>query len=270
MNKHIKNYLNSFQFKQKYWYTLIIDGLTFLFITLLFLGLVKILELKAYAISQGKSTEELKALLLAGSVETNKLFMANTRAFVFYFVFGVIIAIILAFMIYSFSRSIVWNKLLKQKFSWKKFRKWNGLAVLLTFFFFIYMVFYYVVKMLLPAPTTDFYFILNGIIGSIIVLSFMVFFFLVNYSFATEHKVWLSIGNTFHLIKLNWKRLWKMFVLALTTWLLLKVLLNYIHVWFKIIPQELLSTIISTTLSLLFLVWLRLYLLKTIHRREAT
>ncbi|MBT6774600.1 hypothetical protein HOA91_04475 [Candidatus Woesearchaeota archaeon] len=270
MNKHIKNYLNSFKFNNKYWYTLFIDGFTFLFITLLFLGLGKILEMKAYAISNGKTTEELKVLLLSGSVENSKLFLDNVKIFTFYLVIGILLALIVALLVYSLSRNIVWNKLLKRDFVRKKFWAWNGLSVLMIIILFFYLLFYKVIEIFLPLGVTMFQFIFRGLVGSTLVLIFMVFLFLVNYSFATENKVWFSIGNAFHLIKLNWKRLWKMFILTLITWVLLRVLLYYIYIWFKIIPQELFSSILNITAILLFLVWLRLYLLRTIGRRELT
>ena len=175
MNKHIKNYLKSFNFNKKYWYTFIVDGLTFFFITLLFLGLGKILEKKAYAISQGKTTEQLKALLLSGSVETNKLFLANIKSFTFYLVLGIVVALIVSLFIYSLSRTLVWNKLLKQKS--KKYWSWAGLSVILTIVLFLYLLFYKIVLIFIPLELTPFQFALNGIIGSLFIFIFMVFFF---------------------------------------------------------------------------------------------
>ena len=98
-------------------------------------------------------------------------------------------------------------------------------------------------------------------INAFFVLLFTVFVFLAYYSFANKNKVWESVGNTFHLIKKHCSKLWKMFLFIVFTGLIISIISFYIEKQLFLQPLWI-TTSVSIGILLLFLSWMRLYLVK--------
>lgn len=265
-----QTYLHSFRLNIKYWYTAVIDAVTVTVITLLLLAFGKLLETRAYAISGGRGTEELKAWLLSASVETSQAFLQNIKSFTYTFIIGTVLVIALVIMIYSLSQKLVWGALLNVPFSWKRYWRWNWLTAILGILLLVYLLLYIIVQTLfnvIPWEGTS-YLLATKMLSFLFILFFFLFLFLVFYSFTHSNKVFESIGTAFHLLKLHWSKLWRMFLLVLLTGLVLNLLLSFLQRFFlaaslfRSTPQ--LFTLLSAVVFLLFLAWLRVYVVQTV------
>ena len=257
----IKKYQKSFTFSKSFRRNFIVDVLTVVVITLLFLGFGAFLEQKANEISDGKSIEQLKVDLLAGDVESNQLFVDNIRSFTYYFVGGGIILLLLTFILFSYSRQLIWKNSLK--INWK----WNGIILILLILFILYLLFYALVRLIVNSYLTfgnqtsaD---IFSQSLNAFFFLIFITFTFLTYYNFVHKNKVWETIGSTFSLIKVKWAILWKSFLLIVLTGIIISIITYYIQKQLIFQPAWVTSSL-SIGILLLFLSWTRLYLVDTI------
>ncbi|MBU0470854.1 MAG: hypothetical protein KKA62_03910 [Nanoarchaeota archaeon] len=267
MNVHFKNYLDSFSFKKRFWQIFAVDTATLFILTALWMTLGNLLTARAFAISGGKSIEELKAVMLSGSLNANEALLASIKSFVYIFTIGIIIATILTFIIFSLSRMIIWEKILKNKFSWKSFSKWNGLAVLVFFISLLYLLIFSLARMIFNLSTLSLgentYLTLLQFLNYFFFLAFLIFVFVLFYSFTEVGKVWQSVSHASHIIKTRWSRLWKQFLLIYLTGLIVGFFISYLQRFFFQYPDWV-YPVINLGLLLLYISWLRLYLLKAI------
>ena len=265
MNKHIKNYLKSFKFKKEYWYTLIVDGL---FLGILAFGLYLFNELitkKAYLISDGKSVDQIKQMLLSMDPVKAQAFLDTLRSFVFTFMIGTVILVVGSLLLYSLSRKLIWNYLTKHK---TRYWKWNVLNLVLIIPLLIYLIIFGLVKLILNSliiliKNKSLISFLDSSINLFFLLTFITFGFLVYYNFSKKYEAWNSIGKSFHLIRKRWVRIWPLFLLSLMTAVVLSALLWPIT---KLLAAQTVGLgIFSGVVSLFYLAWLRLYLYRTIN-----
>lgn len=261
---YFQNYFNSFHVGKKFWLLFLIDGLAVSIITLLWLILGNMLTAKAYAISGGKSVEELKMLILSGSLETNQLLLSNIKTFVFTFYIGVIAAIIVTLLLFSLSRMIVWEKIINSTFSWKNFKKWNGLILAFLLLMLVYGLVWVMVRLIvnifINLMNETAFIILSQVINFIFIIAGICFMFLLFRTFQKTHQVWHSIGDTFHVIKVSWSKLWKQYLFILFTGLIIGFIVSYLQRFFFQLPNWLFP-LISTLIFLLFFSWMRMYVL---------
>ena len=238
-----------------------VDSFALSLIFFLFLGFGKLLTARAEAILDGRSVEEMKVLLMS-SVEISKAFLSNLQLFIFLFVIGGILILTLTIMIISYSRSLVWSNLLHKKLKWKR---WNGLTIVLILLMLLYIIafaFIRIVLNLVPFTTNqNVYTIYAQVISSLFIIIFLLFTLIANYSFAQKQKVWESIGNTFHIIKTQWSKLWKTSLILITISVVLGILQFLLQ---KVLPLQLMP-LLSIIILLLFIFWARIYLVKRIH-----
>lgn len=100
----------------------------------------------------------------------------------------------------------------------------------------------------------------SGLVNFGLGLFFLIFVFLVYFSFAERYKVWESIGKGFGLVKAKWKRLWKLWLLALGTAAVVTLVLLPVRGLFYGYGL----TVLNLVVSLLFLAWMRVYLFKMV------
>ncbi len=270
MNHALTNYLHSLKLNRNFWYTFILEAVALAAIILIILAFGNILTAKAYAISGGKSQDELKLMLLSGTEETAKDFLTKIKTFTVLFVGGGILLILILLMLFSLAQKSIWDKLTSQKFSWLNFWRWNMMMLLLILFFIIYILVYALfrltINLLIPLTGTA-YTLTWQIINLFFLLVFLLFTLIILYSLAEKHKVWEGIGNTFHLIKSHWNKLWKAFLLSWVTIILLSLIL-----WLLSKTLSLASiffsatawTVITVAFFLAFVSWMRIYTLNSI------
>ena len=269
MNKHLAYYLHSFKLGKQFWYTFLIDALTLIFLTFLFLGFGKVLEVQAYNLSGGKTTEELKVALLSGTVDSNQVFLHHLQFFLVLLTGGSILVLLVALLFFSYSRAVVWNGILLQKFSWKRYWRWNGLVVVVAVLLLLYLLLFVAVRSILNlagaalSPTA--FGIISTIFNIIFIFAFLIFAFFVDYSFVQKYKVWESMGEGFHLIKVHWSKIWRLFVLAVLTGMVISILSSLALRALGYQPQWV-SAMVSLTVLVLLISWARLYVVHLLQR----
>jgi hypothetical protein len=266
MNKHIRNYLRSFKVNKAFLYTLIIDVVAILLILGIVLAFGKVLGDKAFALSDGKTAEQLKVELLSGTEEQALEFLAKAKSFVFVFFAGTVLTFLLLMMAFSFSRAFLWNKIKRSKLTRKNFWRWNGISLIILFlagaYFLIFAIFRIAFNVIFPLVGNTIYFVFAKAVTLFFQLTFLLFVFLVFYSFVHKYKAWESVSDAFNLIKVHWNRIWRMFLLSLLTILLISLVLYPLGKAF--FYRQNLMTIINVVVLVLFMSWQRIYMLKIV------
>jgi len=267
MNKHFRNYLNSFKFKKEYWYSLLIDTgfLGIIGLVMFFFG--SLIQRKAYLISQGRTAEQLQQMILSMQSEQMQAYLSSLKSFVLVFALGMIIILVGGLFLYSLSRSLIWNRLLEKKFSKKRYWKWNLLNLVLIIPIIVYLLVFGLVRVILGYVVSLFgsQIVLNifySLVSLIFLFALVIFVFLVYYSFAGKYKVWESIGEAFRLIKMKWKRIWPVFLLVLGTAIVVSLILWPIGR--LLVYQQAVLVGINLAVSLLFIAWMRIYVFKMV------
>lgn len=246
--------------KKEFWFTLILDSLTVLFIYLLFSGFGKILAIKAKAISQGMTVEQLKVALLTGTAEANKLFYLNARSFVLYFVIGILAVISLSLLIYSLSRKLIWQKLAKEHFLANNLWKWALLGVIQTILISVIALIYAAINLSLSAFGAGLIIsIIFALMGALFLTTILCFLFLSEISFSKTGKIWQSVLDFS-----SWKKAWKLWLLSAIIWFILRIVLSYPLGWINRY-SNIASNIVGILILLIFISWLRLYVLKKVY-----
>ncbi len=261
-----KTYFSSFRGKE-IGRILLIDAAAILVITLLLLGSGRYLQAKTLALTSGQSLNQIQETLLTMTAEETQAFLQGMRSLVTTIFIGGILITMSIFLMFSFSTALIWNLLSGKKFSQQHYWRWNALHLVFFFVALIYAAFVFLIKLAVNQWLSRFYYgafipLMNQMVISLLVLIFLLFLFLTYYSFVQRYKVFESIGHAFYLIRLHWNQLWRMFLLALLTGLILNLLLTFLQRFF-IYPQTA-FIFLSGVIFLLYLAWLRLYLVQTV------
>lgn len=267
MNKHIRNYLNSFKLKKAHLYTLLVDAgfVGVMFLVLSFFG--NLIRKKAELISQGKTAEQLQEMLLSMQPGEAEAYLAGLQGFVITFIIGIIVTVVGGLLLYSLSRKLVWSHLLGEKFNKKRYWRWNLLNLALIIPLLLYFLAFGLVRLMLgylfslfksQVVLSTFYNIANLFLLFIL----LIFVFLVYYNFNKNYKVWEGIGKAFNLMKIRWKRIWPMLLLILGTAIVLGVVFWPIGRMFIYQPNILMG--INAGVSLFFLAWMRIYVFRMV------
>jgi len=267
MTKWVKSFFASFKARKNLGRSYLVDIMTVFIIALLVIGFGNILNTKAFEISNGKTTDEINALILAGNIVDQEQFLNSMKSFTFYFIFGSLILLIAVLMLFSLSRKYLWSKLTNKEFKVKKqLWRWTGLNVIIFIFLLIYLLVYVVLRLILN------YFLVNfstnisnyilSIISSILILFFLSFCFLIYLSFINRYKIWESIGAGFSLFKQNLKKILIVIFFSTLSLIIISLLLIPVNRHFLYQPNLLL--VINSAVLLLFLAWFRMYILESL------
>ena len=259
-------YLQSWKEHKKIGVTFLIGGIILLLLFLVVAGFGQLLTAKAYALSGGKSPEQLKVDLLNNSIEKNQAFIDSIKSLIYIFVGGVILVALVLLFLYSAIPFFIWNYLLTQSYSLRRYWRWNAFNLVMAIILLIYIVFsillVFITNVLFPSGTGLPRLIFSSVLSWIYLLLFFIFYTAAAYTFAQKYKVWESIGNAFSLLKEKRSAVGKMSILVMGTILLLYLVLFLTS---KIlVPQTIALVTINLALLLLFLSWFRIYLLKVI------
>lgn len=283
MNRHIKNYLDSFRMKRQFWQIFLVDLVFFGLAALAFTWFGSYLQAKSLALMGGKTPEQIQGILASASPEQVLPFLTQLKSFLLISIGGFLLLIVLAFLFYSLSRAVVWNHLLGKKLTRETYWKWNALNLALIIPVLLYGVFYLIVKLIaggiikfLMTINPAFYVqhttimdalltIANGAVSFILTLFLLIIVFFIYCQFTEKYKVWLSIGESFHLIKKYWPRLWRALLLMVLTALILTGVLWPVRK--LLIYRPLWTMAVNLAVSLLFLAWMRIYLLRTVGHK---
>ncbi len=184
-----------------------------------------------------------------------------------YVVFGVvvIITIILTFLIYAISRNYLYSTFLKQKFVLKNSWKW----LVIPFIFFLLLIPFIILSLLIHLIFSSIAglfnsemlsIITNNYLNLLLVIIFTVFIFIYHYIFAKKRELWSAIGDSFDFIIKKPKKFSFLLLYAFLTGVVINLLLLlpavYLPYYFT------LNQILASAMIILYLGWLRVYLLK--------
>ena len=214
----------------------------------------------------GKAPEVVKQELLSLSPAKLQPFMLQLQSFLFYFLFGLIFVVLIVLLSLSLSRTLVWKFLLGQTFSYKPFLKWNFLNLIMTIFVVIYTMLILLTNLIITflfsliTSNSTFLIYFSKFFNYLFLIFFLILIFLIHYSFAHKVKIWESIGSGFHLMAKKWSALWRGSLLILATAILIGIILFPIAYFLS--EQALIIQVVAGIFTLLFLSWMRIYLLQ--------
>lgn len=280
MNKHLKDYLRSFRFNKTYWKTFLIDFIIINIILALFFCFNAYNQNKSLALTKGRTTEQLKQILV-NNPDQLAIYLTQLKSFLLMFFAGLILLVILSLALYSLSNALIWNYLTKKKTTWKNIGRWSILNLAIIIPLLLYGISYLVLNLFLGylvysllTLSPQFYSahltalelfrqLLFGSFSLFFAVLALTFIFLIYYSFTQKYKVWSSIGEAFGTIKNQWPKIWRLLFFALLTGIILTIVAYPLK---SIISnQPLAITMFQIIISILFIAWLRLYLLRTVH-----
>ena len=221
---------------------------------------------------------------MIASPEQAVVFLTQVKSLLLLAILGTIILVILAFLLYSLSRALIWNKLHHQKLTKKNYWKWNTLNLaliipllviglgflIIRILFTLFLDFILKLNLRFYAAHTNVFDVittlLEGTLSFFLVLLILIFIFLTYHLFIQKYKVWASIGKAFQLLKKKQRKIWRVVLFTLLTGLILTLITYPLKQYFLYNPVP--TMLIQFGLSLLFVNWLRLYLFKTISLRH--
>lgn len=243
----------------KYWKSFIDKriGLTAVYDILFYAIIIPSIMLYAFVVNRqshyladvlGKG--DIQSYLLSASQAEVALATANLRAFVLTFIIGAIVVFLVGLFSYSLSRTLIWNYLLKKKFSVKKYLKMNVLNIILMIALLIIFVLY---SLLLLINRTIF-----GIIFLFFALAVIYFMFALYTEYTLTGRIFYSIGNAFKMMD---KRV---YLLSMPVF----IIIGLITVGIGLVINEIASIIISIILIVLFMSWMRIFVLRTSKKKN--
>jgi hypothetical protein len=277
VNNFFNNYLGSF--KSFRWYSALVDISFVGIISLLLLVVGRFTESAVTKISMGLNTEELKQFFLTAPMDQLQQYYGNLQFYIVVFIILAVLTLIAILFAYSYSRALIWNKINNKKLSKKNYWKWNSLNLTLIVVLFFYLIFYWLIMLIFNAllklityPFTNFVMshpdfirgaitLLNAILASFLIILLLTFVFLAYFNFAKHYKVMSSWSWSFKKITGKLKLTLKIVFYGMLTYLFIGLLGLGIK---NIFPAGW-STIFNVLLSLLYLAWFRIYLVKTIN-----
>ena len=259
--------LKSFKFTKKHFYTILIDFITFWVIALLLISFGFLLQSKMGVLMPKEGIEASKLYLLSAPVEELQQYASQMQQFVVLLILGMILLLFGSLFIFSYSRALIWNKLLNKKLTRKSYWKWNWLNLSLLVLSIFYVLIYLIVKLIFLTIITVFNnpsvnVISNSATNLIAIIIYLVILFLIYMNFTEKHSVFQSIGTAFKTIKEKWSKIWRFFLMVLLVVAILSALLYPLGIWLQYRPRAI--QIIGMLVTFLFLAWVRIYLLRTI------
>jgi len=239
-------FLKSFTLKPVFFFIIAYDLIFYAIITPCIL-IYKNIQLKKAAALR---IANLETYVATASPAEMQALIQSMKSFIYFTIIGAILLLLIALFSYSFSRTLIWNYLLKKKFNTKKFLKFNLLNLFLGLFtLFLLSILLVFIRISLPIFITLFYFILVAI---------FLFIFLLYMNYINIGKIFKSLALTVEKFnkKIGIAYLFSIAVFAVI--LLLMFLLNLI------IRTPYASTVTSLALLIIFTAWMRLYILSAV------
>lgn len=272
MNKTLQQFVNSFKLGKDFSYTFLVDAIT---LSLLYLAV-------NFWLSWWSS--ELQSMLVLfqsfGSGQIPSTIPSQWS--VLFLVFGTPLLLILSgLFLYSFSQALIWNYLDGKKLTHKTYWRWNALNLALLFPLLGFVLVFIIVKLLIglllnlvPSLMPVFYVThaalldnirvaVNNVVNFYLILLFLSLVFFFFYRFVKKYRVWASLAAGFAIFRQKWKQLLLMLVFATIIASLLSLIMLPINQQLLYSPP-LVSALVNLIVAVLFLAWLRLYIIKDV------
>ena len=274
MNTQLKTYISSFKLDRKLIYSILIDAALILFLYFAVTGSYSMLIQRSLHLTGGKDADTLRQSLTAAGPQAVIQYLHDLNFFILLVIGGGLLLSLTILLAITISRMYLWRILADYSITKSVFWRWLLLTLLLGLFLLLSVLFILLLKFLLLislqklfADPQYLFFIVQFCIYFVILLIVMMLF-LVHYSFTQKLRIGSSMSYLVHLIRHNYSSLWKAFLFILGTAYLLGAILFAISYFASL--QESTVVIISAILSLLFLSWIRIYLLKVVSGHQQT
>lgn len=268
----LKNYLHSFKLDRNFLQTFLADLISFSLIFGLFFLITSKAQTKMMTLTGGKSLEELQQMTAAFNPEQLSAFNQEIFSAAILTVAVMILWFVVSWMVYSLSNAYVWNVLTEKKLARKNYWRWNLLNLAIIIPLIPYFIAYLFLRLifnqisgLFSSPNVSY--ILTAFLNQFFIVFFLTILFLVYYSFVRDYRAWNSIGESFHLLKIHWKQLWKFYGFTFLTLLVINIPLALSNQYF--ISHSIFMTLISSIILLLFISWMRIYLVRSLHSEHS-
>lgn len=280
MNKHLQHYLDSFKLGKQFTTTFLTDLVSLLVIIFSFIWFSSYTQQRSLELLQGRSTVELQQMLLSLNPEQLAPFLASLKWFLITSLVGLVLLVVGAAFLFSYSQARNWNYLHGKKVTSKNYWRWNLLNLSLLVPLLLFLATLLVVKlatMLLlnipPKLFPVFYLthsnvmenvriMVNGAVLFYLIVLFIVIIFFVYNHFVKSYRVWDSLGAGFNTFSKNWKKVLLLVFFATASALIATVILLPIKK--AIIFYPLYSTLLNVILAAFFLAWLRRYVFNSV------
>ena len=228
---------------KKYYKPILIDVLTFIIIAGLWLSFGSILNERAVALNQGKSLDQLKFDIISNP-EAAQAMVSTLKVLIGLLTLGTIIIVVLTFIIYSYSRSKLWNS--------KYTKKWNLMTVVTLLSLTVILSIFGLIKVLFTAANP----IISKFILAVLFLIFLMWTFL-NHHYLTKHKLAEAISKT---MKTSLKKASLVLISGLAIWVIISLLASLLRkqfYWTLLTWPGWLLTGIQLAVVLVIIAWFR-------------
>lgn len=260
----LRTFSASFASGKKILETFLIDAAGWAIIVYFLTLFNTLMQGKVHALTGGRSVEELKTALLAQTIENSDAFLRNVQAFTYFFIIGSVLLVVLVLLAYSLAQQFIWSRLTAKPFrpSWKWLGLTLGQLLLLLPYSLIYALLRIIIN-LLPLQNPTVFTALSKGSSFLFLLGFLLYSYVASFSLAQNQQVWEALGKGFQGIKSRWSSVGKLFLLATVVALVLNVLLWLIQR--LLLPTPTIFTLLGAAALLLYLAWLRAYLLQVVQ-----
>lgn len=255
----INSYISSFKLKSMFLSTLAVDALTWLLIGGMFYWLGSLLKNRLSVVTGGMAPEAFQQYVLSLNAEQAQLVAAQIKTIVIQLSLFVVVLPILALLLYSLSRAILWNMLLGKDFTFRQHWKWNLLHIVLIFIavclFLLYLVVQTVIDAFVPLQA------ISSVLGFMLVVGFVVLMFLSSNHFTHTRKVFESVVSGFKALKR------KDFYVAWAFGIATIFILRFVQYPFRsqLFIYQGAALVVGAVLVLLWLSWFRMYVVNVVH-----
>ncbi|MBW2981349.1 hypothetical protein KY343_00585 [Candidatus Woesearchaeota archaeon] len=260
-----KLFINSFKLKSNFIYIALYD-LLFYSVMILFILFSNILEKKSAAIDPDILSKLTSAVnVTAAQTQELQQMAQSMQSFIYFLIFGIIFLTIAALLIYTLSRTLIWNNLLEKKFDLKKYLKFNVLnivfAVILGIILYIILRLRMSVMLFLVDISIDFALIVSSILFLIIFTAISYFSSLLYINYTLKPEIFNSFSRTFKLIKNKFQNISYSYLFIFIT----AILASLIARIFWLVPFQI-QQYSNIVIVILFAAWMRIYILNVIKK----
>jgi hypothetical protein len=260
---HIQRFLHSFKLPKLFMKTVLYDTVFIGIFGTFFFWLTGYLQQQSLTLLQGKSPTELQQMF-ATMPEQVTPFLGDLRGLLFVMLLGLFTLIIGGFLFFVWTRYRMWHAIYAKKR--RKYRGWIVLHLALLIPLIMLILFILIIVGGVSLLTSGLPVLLGAVLTSIVrfalLLSLLVYIFLVYENYLKKASIWLAIGDGFQRYKISWRKIVTTLLYAVTTAL-------FITLAFLPFQQQILynsaAPLLYVVIVVLFLNWFRLYFLQELH-----
>jgi len=260
-------FLDSFRLKSSFLYISLYDLLFYLIAVPLFILFPLMLNKRLEGIDPDILSRISSAdLTSVTATQTQELELAvkSMQSFFTFFILGVILLFIVSLLVFTLSRTLIWNHLFKKKFDWKNYLKFNAVNIILSAAILIIVFISLRLRTLILMPLVSVSVLFAFIVSSLLfLLTFMAFNYIINLvylNYTQKPKIFGSIKETYKLIKNKFSDIYPSYLFIVFA----SIIISFISQLFWLIPFAV-QRYLNLALVILFAAWMRIYIKRVVY-----